>query len=53
VFFLPVTFGLPSADVSGRNKAVLEGEKAVAKILPELKPKLALLNEQRHVAGMP
>jgi len=49
----PVTSGLPSADVSGRNKAVLEGEKAVAKILPELKAKLALLNEQRHVAGMP
>jgi NTE family protein len=49
----PVTFGLPSVDVSGLNKAVLEGEKAVAKILPELKAKLAILNEQRHVAGMP
>lgn len=49
----PVTSGLPSADVSGRNKAVLEGEKAVAAILPELKAKLALLNETRHVAGMP
>ncbi len=49
----PVTFGLPSADVSGYNKAVLEGEKAVAKILPELKEKLAKLNETRHVAGMP
>lgn len=49
----PVTYGLPSADVSGLNKAVLEGEKAVAKILPELKAKLAKLNEQRHVAGMP
>ena len=49
----PVTFGLPSADVSGRDKAVLEGEKAVAAILPELKAKLAKLNEQRHVAGMP
>ncbi|MGA9666175.1 MAG: patatin-like phospholipase family protein, partial [Gallionella sp.] len=44
----PVTSGLPSADVSGRNQAVLEGEKAAAKILPELKAKLALLNEQRH-----
>ena len=33
----PVTFGIPSTDVSGRNKAVLEGEKAVAVILPELK----------------
>ena len=49
----PVTSGLPSTDVSGRNKAVLEGEKAVAKILPELKAKLVILNEQRHVAGMP
>ncbi len=49
----PVTYGLPSVDVSGRNKAVLEGEKAVAKILPELKAKLAKLNEEKHVAGMP
>lgn len=49
----PVTTGLPSADVSGRNKAVLEGEKAVAAILPELKARLAKLNEQKHVAGMP
>jgi len=49
----PVTYGLPSADVSGLNKAVLEGEKAVAKILPELKARLAILNETRHVAGMP
>jgi len=49
----PVTSGLPSSDTSGRDKAVLEGEKAVAKILPELKAKLAILNETRHVAGMP
>jgi NTE family protein len=49
----PVTSGLPSADASGRNKAVLEGEKAVAAILPELKARLAILNETRHVAGMP
>ncbi|MDZ4200814.1 MAG: patatin-like phospholipase family protein [Gallionella sp.] len=49
----PVTSGLPSANTSGRNKAVLEGEKAVAAILPELKAKLAKLNEERHVAGMP
>jgi len=53
VMIRPVTSGLPSADVSGRNKAVLEGEKAVAAILPELKAKLAKLNENRHVAGMP
>lgn len=49
----PVTSGLPSSDASGRNKAVLEGEKAVAAILPELKAMLAKLNEQKHVAGMP
>lgn len=49
----PATLGLPSSDASGRNKAVLEGEKAVAKILPELRAKLAILNETHHVAGMP
>ena len=49
----PITSGLPSADVSGANKAVLEGEKAIAAILPELKAKLAKLNETRRVAGMP
>lgn len=49
----PVTSGLPSTDVSGRNKAVLEGEKAVALILPELKARLAKLNETKRVAGMP
>jgi NTE family protein len=49
----PVTSGLPATDTSGRDKAVLEGEKAVAKILPELKARLAKLNETRHVAGMP
>ncbi len=49
----PVTTGLPSADVSGRHKAVLEGEKAVAAILPELKARLAKLNETRRVTGMP
>ncbi len=53
IIIRPVTAGLPSTDVSGRNKAVLEGEKAVAAILPELKVKLAKLNETRHVAGMP
>ncbi len=53
VMVRPVTSGLPSSDTSGRHKAVLEGEKAVAAILPELKTKLAKLNEQRHVTGMP
>src|SRR5512135_3059084 len=49
----PATSGLPSTDASGRDRAVLEGEKAVAAILPELKAKLAKLNEERHVTGMP
>jgi len=53
IIIRPVTSGLPSADASGRNKAIFEGEKAVAAILPELKAKLAKLNETRHVAGMP
>jgi NTE family protein len=52
VIIRPVTYGIPATDMSGRNKAVLEGEKAVAAILPELKAKLAILNETRHVAGM-
>ena len=53
IIIRPATSGLPSADVSGRDKAVLEGEKAVAAILPELKAKLAKLNEGRHVAEVP
>jgi NTE family protein len=52
VIIRPVTYGIPATDMSGRNIAVLEGEKAVAAILPELKAKLAILNETRHVAGM-
>lgn len=53
IIIRPVTAGLPSTNASGRNKAVLEGEKAVAAILPALKAKLAKLNETHHVAGMP
>jgi NTE family protein len=49
----PHTYGIPSTDTSGRNRAVLEGEKAVAAILADLKTKLAKLNETRHVTGMP
>jgi len=52
VVIRPVTYGIPATDMSGRNIAVLEGEKAVAAILPELKAKLAILNETRHIAGM-
>ena len=53
VIIRPVTYGIPATNMSGRNIAVLEGEKAVAAILSELKAKLAILNETRHVAGMP
>lgn len=53
VVIRPVTYGIPATDMSGRNKAVLEGEKAVAAILPELKAKLATLNQTRHVTGLP
>lgn len=53
IIIRPITVGLPSADMSGVNKAVLEGEKAVAKILPELKAKLSILNDTLHVTGMP
>lgn len=49
----PHTAQLPATDASARNRAILEGEKAVAAILPELKARLAKLNETRHVAGMP
>jgi NTE family protein len=53
VVIRPVTYGIPATDMSGRNKAVLEGEKAVAAILPDLKAKLATLNQTRHVTGLP
>lgn len=43
----PNTLGLPSADFQGRHLAVMEGEKAVAAVLPELKSKLARLREGR------
>lgn len=49
----PNTSGLPSANASERHKAIFEGEKAVAAILPELKVKLEKLNETHRVAGMP
>lgn len=39
----PGTPGLSSTDFSDRHLAVLEGEKAVAAILPELKAKLEKL----------
>ncbi|MBI5785499.1 MAG: patatin-like phospholipase family protein [Rhodocyclales bacterium] len=40
VVIRPVTAGLPSTDLSGRHRAVLEGEKAAALAMAELKEKL-------------
>jgi NTE family protein len=40
VVIRPVTAGLPSTDLSGRHRAVLEGEKAAAQVMSELKDKL-------------
>lgn len=37
----PVTAELPATDFAGRHKAVLEGEKAAAAVMTELKDKLA------------
>jgi NTE family protein len=34
---------LPSADLSGRHRAILEGEKAAALAMPEIKEKLERL----------
>ena len=43
----PSTPGLSSTDFNDKHLAVLEGEKAVAAILPELKAKLEKLREER------
>ena len=43
----PVTPGINATDFKGRHHAVLQGEIAVAAILPELKVKLAKKNEER------
>jgi NTE family protein len=43
----PATVGMDTTDFNTRNQAVLEGEKAAAAIMPELKAKLAKLNEGR------
>jgi NTE family protein len=47
VVIRPVTPGISSTDFKGRHIAVLEGEKSVAAILPELKEKLAKKSEAR------
>lgn len=43
----PVTPGISSTDFKGKHVAVMQGEIAVAAILPELKDKLAKKNEGR------
>jgi NTE family protein len=45
VVIRPVTAELPSADFQARHKAVLEGEKAAAAVMPELKAKLELARQ--------
>jgi NTE family protein len=40
VVIRPVTSGIPATDLSGRHRAVLEGEKAAALVMAELKDKL-------------
>lgn len=40
VVIRPLTTGLPSTDLSGRHRAILEGEKAVALVMPQIKEKL-------------
>lgn len=47
VIIRPNTLGISSTDFNGRHLAILEGEKAVAAILPELKARLTKLNEVR------
>ncbi len=46
----PVTAELPATDFAGRHRAVLEGEKAAAAAMPELKERLARLRA-KHLAA--
>ena len=49
----PITPGISATDFKDRHMAVLQGEKAVSLILPELKEKLARMNERRMLATFP
>jgi len=49
----PVTPGISSTDFKDKHQAVLQGEKAVAVILTELKEKLAKRNEERAALPAP
>jgi NTE family protein len=42
----PVTAELPATDFAGRHRAVLEGEKAAAAAMPEIKERLARLRNR-------
>lgn len=56
VVIRPVTTGLPSTDLTGRHRAVLEGEKAAALVMSELKEKLErkrATNGQTQPQGVP
>jgi NTE family protein len=47
VVIRPHTFAIKGTDFQDRHMAVLEGEKAVAAVLPEIRAKLAKLREGR------
>lgn len=47
VVIRPVTRGIAQDNLDDRNLAILEGEKAVAEILPELKEKLAKMRSEQ------
>ena len=47
VVIRPVTRGIAQDNLDGRHLAILEGEKAVAAILPELKEKLAKMRSEQ------
>lgn len=49
----PITPGISATDFKDKHLAVLQGEKAVAAILVELKDKLAKLNESRITVATP
>jgi NTE family protein len=53
VVIRPVTAGLPSTDLSGRHRAILEGEKAAALVMAELKDKLERKRLAANGQGVP
>jgi NTE family protein len=47
VVIRPVTREIAQGNIEGRHLAILEGEKAVAAILPELKSRLEKMRRER------